>query len=158
MLPTKTRRRGPLGALMDEYERAAAELVAILDEISDEEYELVRDRETSDADCRSIQTILAHVVGSGFSYAGMLRTAWGVERIPPPRETFSRGEARGRVAAMLDYTQATLDGRWEIPEAEATALQIRSRWGPVYDLEQLLEHAIVHVLRHRRQIERFLGR
>jgi len=36
------------------------------------------------------------------------------------------------------------------------AVQIRSRWGAVYDLEQLLEHAIVHVLRHRRQIERFL--
>jgi hypothetical protein len=37
-------------------------------------------------------------------------------------------------------------------------VQIPARWGPVYDLEQLLEHMIVHVLRHRRQIERFLGR
>jgi hypothetical protein len=27
-----------------------------------------------------------------------------------------------------------------------------------YTLEQLLEHAIVQILRHRRQIERFLGR
>jgi len=29
-------------------------------------------------------------------------------------------------------------------------------WGQLYDVEQLLEHAIVHILRHRRQIERFL--
>ena len=25
-----------------------------------------------------------------------------------------------------------------------------------YDAEQLLEHAIVHILRHRRQIEKFM--
>ena len=29
-------------------------------------------------------------------------------------------------------------------------------WGQSYDIEQLMEHAIVHILRHRRQIERFL--
>ena len=29
-------------------------------------------------------------------------------------------------------------------------------WGQYYDIEQLFEHAIVHILRHRRQIERFL--
>ena len=28
--------------------------------------------------------------------------------------------------------------------------------GRQYDIEQLLEHAIVHVLRHRQQIERFI--
>ena len=27
--------------------------------------------------------------------------------------------------------------------------------GQSYDAEQLLEHAIVHILRHRRQIEKF---
>lgn len=30
------------------------------------------------------------------------------------------------------------------------------RWGQLYDVEQLFEHAIVHILKHRRQIERFL--
>ena len=28
-------------------------------------------------------------------------------------------------------------------------------WGQRYDVEQIMEHAIVHILRHRRQIERF---
>jgi len=32
------------------------------------------------------------------------------------------------------------------------------RWGPQYDLEQLLEHAVVHILRHRRQIEKFAAK
>ena len=31
-----------------------------------------------------------------------------------------------------------------------------SPWGVTYNLEQLLEHAIVHILRHRRQIEKFM--
>ena len=29
-------------------------------------------------------------------------------------------------------------------------------WGQQYDIEQLLEHAIVHIFRHRRQIENFI--
>ena len=53
---------------------------------------------------------------------------------------------------------ARLAARGYLPEEEASSLQIRSGWGPLYDFEQLFEHAIVHVLRHRRQIERFLGR
>ncbi|MDB5153002.1 MAG: DinB family protein [Mucilaginibacter sp.] len=35
------------------------------------------------------------------------------------------------------------------------SLKIKSGWGQVYDIEQMTEHAIVHILRHRRQIERF---
>jgi len=30
------------------------------------------------------------------------------------------------------------------------------RWGQQYDVEHLLEHAIVHILRHRRQIQKFI--
>ena len=151
-------REGPIGALIDEYERAAGELVSIVEDISDEAYELVRDTETADDDCRSIQTIMTHVVRAGYGYAGMLRRAWGIEHAVPRAGGFARQEARGRIEEMLAYTNATLDGRWSTSEADATALQLRSAWGPVYDLEQLLEHAIVHVLRHRRQVERFLDR
>ena len=33
--------------------------------------------------------------------------------------------------------------------------KVQVRWGQKYDVEQLFEHAIVHILRHRRQIELF---
>lgn len=143
---------------MDEYERAAGELVAVVEAISDEEYELVRDPEAAEEDFRSIQTVLAHVVRAGYGHAGMIRDAWGIERMRYRRETFSRDEARGRIVEMLAYTSETLDGRWDMTEEAIEAQRIRSGWGTVYDLEQFLEHMIVHVLRHRRQIERFLGR
>ena len=41
-------------------------------------------------------------------------------------------------------------------DEEITGTVINSRWGVVYNVEGLLEHAIVHILRHRRQIEKFI--
>jgi hypothetical protein len=155
---TKTYRQGAVGALMDEYERAVAELLSILDGITDEEYERIRDTKTEDEDCRSIQTILTHVIRAGYGYAGYMRTAWGTEPVIRWSETISRAQVPAEVRKMLDYTIETLEGKWAMSEQEATDTKMRVRWGPVYDFEQLFEHAIVHVLRHRRQIERFLGR
>lgn len=61
-----------------------------------------------------------------------------------------------QLEAMLNYTAQTLEGRWEMTEEEIERAIIHTGWGVTYDLEQLLEHAIVHILRHRRQIERFM--
>ena len=154
----KTYRKGAVGALMDEYERAVDELIPILGGMSDVEYEIIRDTTTDDENCRSIQTILTHVVGAGYGYAGMMREAWGMERIGRVREAMTRDEAPARLRAMLDYTIATLDGHWNLSEEDSVAMKMQSSWGQVYDFEQLFEHAIVHVSRPRRQIERFLAR
>jgi hypothetical protein len=61
-----------------------------------------------------------------------------------------------QLEAALRYTAQTLEGRWEMSEEEISGTVIKSRWGVVYDVEGLLEHAIVHILRHRRQIEKFI--
>ena len=57
---------------------------------------------------------------------------------------------------MLTYTVTTLKNKWNFTFDEAVTNIIKTEWGQEYDFEQLLEHAIVHILRHRRQIERFL--
>ena len=142
--------------MMDEYERAVAELSGILGRISDDEFELVRDLETKDEGCRSIQTILQHVVRAGYGYAGYIREAYGTEAKRPDVPLGRRLEILEQLHRMIAYTTATLEDKWELSDEQIMAVQIRSRWGAIYDLEQLLEHAIVHVLRHRRQIERFL--
>jgi uncharacterized damage-inducible protein DinB len=153
---SKTLRKGGVGAMMDEYERAVAELSGILRRIRDEEFELVRDLETKDEGCRSIQTILNHVVRAGYGYAGYIREAYGTEAKRPEVPIGKRLESLDQLEVMLAYTAATLEGKWELSDEDIMAVRIRSRWGGTYDLEQLLEHAIVHVLRHRRQVERFL--
>lgn len=154
----KTYRNGPLGALMDEYERAAAELLAIIDSIDDAEFELVRDTETSDPDCVSIQTIAKHVVVSGYGYAGMLRNVWAVENRPRRQTKLKRREVAPRLNEMLAYMVDTLEGRWNTPVNKLQATTIQTGWGQVFDVDQLFEHAVMHIHRHRRQIERFLGR
>jgi uncharacterized damage-inducible protein DinB len=58
---------------------------------------------------------------------------------------------------MLEYTAQTVEGRWEMTDEEIEKAAVDRGWGVIYNLEQLLEHAIVHILRHRRQIEKFIA-
>ena len=148
-------RKGAVGALMDEYERAALDLKRTLESLSDVVYNKVIDPATEDENCRSIATIMSHVVSAGYSYADHLRRPFGIVSTRPVRRMLTRNESLEQIDAILAYTAGTLDGRWEMPEEQITDTKIQSSWGVAYDMEQLLEHAIVHILRHRRQIEKF---
>lgn len=152
----KSYRDGAIGALMDEYERAAWELMRLVERIPDEEFTRVVDSLTKDEDCRSVQTIMSHVVGAGYGYADYLREQFAIESTRPPRKLLSRRESLEQVEAALRYTVETLEGRWEMSAEEIAGVVVKTRWGPVYDAEGLLEHAVVHILRHRRQIEKFI--
>ena len=143
--------------MMDEYERAAEELKVIVHSLDAESYELLRDANTQDENCQSIQTILSHVVSSGYSYANYLRSHFGVACTPRKHRLLSFEEAVPELTGMLQYTVETLENHWELSDDELMNVRIDSRWGQKYDIEQLLEHAIVHILRHRRQLDKFLS-
>ncbi|MDX1941948.1 MAG: hypothetical protein SFU99_15405, partial [Saprospiraceae bacterium] len=66
-------RNGAVGALMDEYERAAKELKTLLKTIPQDQYVQIVDPDTSDPNCRSAQTIMNHVIKAGYSYANYIR-------------------------------------------------------------------------------------
>jgi len=153
---TKNYRKGAVGALMDEYERAAAELKSILNKISAEDFVKIVDPDTKDEDCRSVQTIMNHVVRAGYGYSNYLRKEFGINSDNPVYQINNAPEAISHFERMLEYTVQTLEGKWEMPDEEMNKIKIITRWGATLDMETLLEHAIVHILRHRRQIERFL--
>jgi len=140
--------------LMDEYERASSDLRLVLREVSDDEFLEVIDKRTDDDNCRSVQTIMSHVIEAGYGYADYIRGVLGIQSARPAGRLVSRPEVEARLDEMLEYTVQTLEGRWEMTDDEITSVVIDSGWGVRYDLEQLLEHAIVHILRHRRQIQR----
>ena len=148
-------RNGAVGALMDEYERAASELKSLVEHVSDEEFTRVVDPKTSDDNCRSAQTIMSHVVSAGYGYAVYMRAAFSMPTDRPQKRLLSRRDSLKEIDSMLAYTARTLTGRWDMTEEDIVGTIIHSQWGVTYDLEQLLEHAIVHVLRHRRQIEKW---
>ncbi|MBA3242594.1 MAG: DinB family protein [Acidobacteria bacterium] len=152
----ETYRRGPIGALMDEYERAAADLTLLIERINEDDFVRVVDVQTKDDTCRSVQTIMSHVVKAGYGYADYIREQFSIASTRPQHNLLSRQESLEQLEAALLYTAQTLEGRWEMSDEEISGTVIKSRWGTVYDVEGLLEHAIVHVLRHRRQIEKFI--
>ena len=154
----KNFRTGAVSAMMDEYERAAREFQSLIREIGADEFTHIVDTETADEACRSIQTVSRHVVMAGYGYANYIRAQFSLAAEPVSREPISHAELSGAIDKMLAYTVETLDGKWEMTDDEISGIVINSGWGVTYDLEQLLEHAIVHVLRHRRQIEKFLLR
>lgn len=151
-------REGAVGALMDEYERAAWELRRLVERMREEDVVRVVDPQTKDEDCRSVQTIVSHVVNAGYGYADLLRKLFSTPSTRPPKALLSRREFLERSDAVLAYTAETLEGRWRMTDEEISGAVINSGWGVRYDVEQLLEHAVVHVLRHRRQIEKFMWR
>lgn len=153
---TQVYRKGGVGAMMDEYERAAAELKNVLTRVNEEQFNRIVDTETKDDDCRSIQTIITHVERAGYGYADYIRTAFGMPSAKPELSPVRFSDAVKKIDAFLAYTVQTLDGKWEMNDEQIQNTRMVVRWGPTYDLEQLMEHAIVHILRHRRQIERFL--
>ena len=149
-------RKGAIGALMDEYERAASELRRVVEALPEEEFTRIVDSQTSDEDCRSAQTIVSHVVSAGYGYAFGIRKAFSTAGDRPLKRLLSYHEALPALEAMLEDMRHTLDGRWEMTNEAIAGTVISAPWGVTYDLEQLLEHAVVHVLRHRRQIEKFV--
>lgn len=151
-------REGAVGALMDEYERAAWELRRLVERMAEADVVRVVDSRTKDEDCRSVQTIMSHVVHAGYGYADYLRALFSIPSTRPPRGLLSHGELLEQLDAALAYMAETLEGRWRMTDEEISGAVINSGWGVRYDVEQLLEHAVVHVLRHRRQIEKFMWR
>ena len=155
MIPANGR-TGALGAMMDEYERALGELAGIVAALTQADFDQLRDAATEDEDCRSIRSVVNHVVRSGHGYIRYMR---GSQAVPLGFQGVPFGtpkEALGQLRWLAARTAMNFEGDWDMPAAAQEAVRITSNWGPVFNLEQMFEHAIVHVLRHRRQIERFL--
>jgi uncharacterized damage-inducible protein DinB len=150
------RRPGALGAMMDELDRAVADLVAQVSPLRQVAYDAVRDPGTEDEDCRSIRTVVNHVVSAGYGYTSALRGALKLPFTTPDYAVGTPLDALHELTTMAATMAETFEGQWDLPGDFVKGTRVTARSGRVYDMEQLIEHAIVHVLRHRRQVERFL--
>ncbi|MEO6637735.1 MAG: DinB family protein [Ginsengibacter sp.] len=153
----KTYRKGAVGALLDEYERALAELKATTEDISNKELIEIVDATTEDPRCRSIQTILSHVINSGYSYAIYIRNLSNEKMERPQSVLYTTiKEYHKGLDDFFAFTKDTFKDIQDVNLEEfESSKKILAFWGQVYDIEQITEHAIVHILRHRRQIEKF---
>lgn len=151
------RSNGAIGALLDEYEKALNELIFTISDLNQDELTCIIDSETKDEDCKSIQTILSHIVQSGYTYALEVRKWLGEDIEYKDVVKLESVEAyKLSLIEMFAFNEKLFSDYPNLELCEYnSSMKIHVRWGQSYDIEQLFEHAIVHILRHRRQIEKY---
>jgi uncharacterized damage-inducible protein DinB len=148
---------GGFGALMDEYVRAAEGLCDVVETLSPEVFDATR--ADDDPDCVSIRSVCEHVLNACAGYCRDLLLALQADPDGAPQRLYQRLEGpadlRPLLAEGIRATElATLPMRdWS--GKQVMDLRFVQSWGQIYDPEILLEHAVCHLLRHRRQIERW---
>lgn len=152
--------KGAVKALLAVYSNVLDELKQTISGVPDEKLVHVFDSETTNPDCRSIQTILTHVVYAGFGYATTILNRNGhVQKRPPKQQLSSVSDYLSALGQVLVFTQEVFHN---IDDSELETYEESNKmltgWQQRYDIEQLMEHAIVHILRHDRQIKNFLNR
>ena len=150
----KTYRKGAIGALTDEYEKALEELKTHLIKVPDAEFRKVYNKEV-DTDFQSVQNLVLHMIRSGYVYANHIRKRFGNSYIVPEIEITKTEQGIFELNKMFEYTVETFEDKWLLTDDELMNTIIKTSW-TTYDLEAIIEHAIVHILRHRLQIEKMI--
>ena len=140
------------------FQRAATDLVCgVVERFAPTRF--VAERPSTDPNTVSPQSICAHVCGAAYRYAHYIRKARAVDFVErynvKPGEVGSPTVVRGLLTDAIRLTEVTVEPLLSATEEQIQALSFNVRWGPRYDPEMMLEHAVCHVLRHRRQLERW---
>jgi uncharacterized damage-inducible protein DinB len=148
--------KGAVNALLAEYKNVISALQKAITDVSYINLTKIVDTQITNPDCQSIQTILSHVVSSGYSYAGYIRKLKKMDDDRPGKVLrMSVIEYLEDLENLIQYSNETFESIEDDQLEEFDEdKKIKTSWGQVYDIEQMMEHAIVHVLRHRRQIEK----
>ncbi|MEP7028305.1 MAG: hypothetical protein ABI960_06900, partial [Candidatus Eisenbacteria bacterium] len=105
-----------------------------------------------DPDYESPERLVAHVQGSARSYL-----LWIWEMLEQPVSDLPLVRDPAVIVPALDaFMDETLEG-WRrhlapLGNEQASDRQYKSRWGELFTIEQMLEHAVVHPMRHRIQL------
>lgn len=150
-------RSGAFGALLDETARAAEDLCRVVESFSDVRF--VAERASDDPHTRSPRAVCIHVAGAAHRYAHYILKARGmpfVERFElDPGRILRPSDVRPNLRDGIRAAETAVEGLHGIAYDGVRALAFEVRWGPVYDPEMILEHGVCHLLRHRRQLERW---
>ena len=114
--------------------------------------------ETDDPSYASLETLLKHVL-----YCARAYMTWICEvlELPDP-EIRPAPEAEVVEADAESYLEHVIE-RWraplaEVPEERFYRPAYTTRWNVDYCIDAMLEHAVMHPVRHRCQLEALLGR
>ena len=147
--------RGVL-ALVRLHEREMRMMLGVWKEARQRHIQLL---ETEDPDYESLDHVMRHVLRAARGYL-----IWICDVLDRPAPGGSAAPDPEDVAAEADqYLEVVLaawrrDLAWMSDSVAGSADTYKSRWGVSYTIEEMLEHAVVHPMRHRIQLEELLGR
>lgn len=112
--------------------------------------------ETKDKDYQSLETLLVHILRAARGYM-----TWMCEKLELPDPEINPQPDVDSVEKDADEYTAHLLEKWrsplvEIPEEKFHSPTYKSRWGIYYCLDAMLEHAVVHPIRHEFQLRNLM--
>ena len=110
---------------------------------------------TDDPSYASLDTLFHHALRASRGYM-----TWLCEKLALPDPVINEVPEPDRIAREAESYLEHLLARWRIPlvDVEGSRLEAihKTRWGEDMSLEGMLEHAAMHPLRHRFQLEELL--
>lgn len=112
---------------------------------------------TEDPDYATPQLLLRHVFRAARGYM-----TWLCDKLGYPDPQIQEPPDVAEVEAKAsDYLEHLLE-RWRVPLAELTEKrseeEYKSRWGATYSIDGMLEHAVMHPIRHSFQLKDLMSR
>jgi uncharacterized damage-inducible protein DinB len=113
--------------------------------------------ETDDPSYQSAEHLGGHVFRAARGYLTWIgeclkRPVAGLDADKDPVSIACKG--RSFIDAVLEAWRRELA---QLADSELAQGTYKSRWGQDYNIEQMLEHAVVHPMRHRIQLERLMA-
>jgi uncharacterized damage-inducible protein DinB len=104
------------------------------------------------------ERLAGHILMAARSYLTWIGECVG----RPVTDVDASKDARAVAARAGEFMEGVL-AAWQknlanLTDEECAPQTYKSRWGEPYNIEQMLEHAVVHPMRHRIQLEKILER
>ena len=111
---------------------------------------------TDDSDYQSLEHLLLHVVGSSKDYI-----IWICEKLNLPEPKIDVLPKFQEIEKVIDSYILQLLEEWKIPLVNVEEKRFfdstyKSNWGTEYCIEAMLEHALMHPIRHEYQLKNLL--
>lgn len=111
-----------------------------------------------DPDYASYDALLRHILRAARGYL-----TWICEQLGLPDPEVEPAPEIDVIDSSCDHYLAHLLARWrdplkDVPEERFNRPEYPSRWKVLYCIDAMLEHAVMHPIRHRFQLEELLGK
>lgn len=112
---------------------------------------------TDDPDYVSLEHLLHHVLRAARGYM-----TWMCEKLELPDPQIEPAPPPEKAEQAANRYLDHLFARWRLPlvdldEERASRPSYQSRWGMDYSIDSMLEHALVHPIRHSFQLEELIA-